>query len=213
MVCERVRPIARSYFDERVLPAHDWHHVERVEVLADRLAADRADVDGTVLGLAVLLHDVGRPAEDVGEIDDHAEWGAREARRVLRDLEVDVDAETIDAVCHCIRAHRYSNDVEPETPAAKVLSDADTLDARGAIGDARTCAHGGELGTPIHDPDLPTDADDSAAGRTSANHLRKKILRLRDRLYTEEGRALVEERHAFVQTFVERLEAEVAGER
>ena len=211
MVRERVRPLARSYFDDRALPAHDWQHVERVASLADRLAADRSDVDEEVLALAVLLHDVGRPAEDAGEIDDHAAWGAREARRILGSLEV--DAAVTDAVCHCIRAHRYSNDLEPETPEAKVLSDADNLDALGAIGIARTFTYGGELGTPIHDPDLPIDADDSAAGRTSANHLRKKILRLRERMYTEEGRRLAEERHAFVRTFLERLESEAVGER
>lgn len=211
MVRERVRSIAGSYFDERVPPAHDWHHVERVEALATRLAAGRPDVDREVLEYAVLLHDVGRPAEDAGEIDDHAEWGAGEARRILRDL--GVDAKTIDAVCHCIRAHRYSTDVEPETLEAKLLSDADNLDALGAVGIARTFSHGAEVGAPIHDPDLPIDADDSVAGRTSVNHLRKKILRLRERLYTDEGRALADERHAFVEQFLERFEAEVVGER
>lgn len=38
MALEQVRPIARSYFEGDVPPAHDWHHVDRVHTLAARLA-------------------------------------------------------------------------------------------------------------------------------------------------------------------------------
>lgn len=206
---EEIRTVARSYFDDRVLPAHDWHHVERVEALAARLSADREDVDRRALEFAVLLHDVGRAREDAGEIDDHAEWGAREARAILEERGADPDR--VDAVCHCIRAHRYSNDVEPRTPAARVLCDADNLDAIGAVGLARTFSYGGEFGTPIHDPALPASEDDSTAGDTSVNHVRKKLLDLRSRMYTDAGREIADERHAFLETFLERFEREVDG--
>ncbi|WP_276256927.1 HD domain-containing protein [Halomontanus rarus] len=225
---ESVRAIAKSYFDdhEHPFPAHDWHHVQRVETLAERLAADRS-VDDRVLGLAVLLHDIGRGKEDVGEIDDHAAWGAEEARRILsgsntvgnsegdrnRTTDLEVTDATIDAVAHCIRAHRYSNDVEPTTPEARLLSDADNLDALGAIGIARVFSYGGEAGTAIHDPAVPIERDDSRAGATSVNHIYKKILELPDRMYTDEGRALAADRKRAVVDFVDRLEAEVAGER
>ena len=208
---ETVRGVARSHFDGSVGPAHDWHHVERVEALARRLAADRTDLDETTLFLAVYLHDIGRPAELTGEIDDHAVWGADEAGRILD--EQGVDEETIEAVAHCIRAHRFSNDVEPETPDARVLSDADNLDALGAIGVARVFAYGGEGGIPIYDPALPVEADDSPAGRTGANHIRTKILDLPNRMYTTDGRRFAEERVQFVRQFVDRLEAEAVGER
>lgn len=224
---DRVRSIARSYFDDEVSPAHDWHHVRRVEATASEIAAGREDVDDRVLGPAVLLHDIGRSREDDGRIEDHAEWGANEARRILGDVGahddrsevgdgadgVVFDEAAIDAVCHCIRAHRYSNDVEPGTPEARILSDADNLDALGAIGIARVFTYGGELGTTIHDPDLPPDADESTAGRTATNHARKKILSLRDRMYTDAGRKLADERHEYVVAFLDRLEANVAGER
>ncbi|WP_254768637.1 HD domain-containing protein [Salinilacihabitans rarus] len=208
---DEVRSVARSYFDGRVSPAHDWHHVERVEALARRLAADRDDVDERVLVLAVLLHDVGRPGEEAGTVDDHAEWGAREARSIL--AEFDLDPGTVDAVAHCVRAHRYSNDVDPETVEARVLCDADNLDALGAVGLARCFSYGGEHGIPFYDPDLPVSADESPAGHTSVNHLRKKILSLPDRMYTEEGRRLAERRRAVVEEFLDRFEAEIAGER
>ncbi|WP_255171751.1 HD domain-containing protein [Natrononativus amylolyticus] len=205
-----LRSVARSYFDDRVSPAHDWHHVERVEALAARLAADRTDVDDRVLEAAVLLHDIGRAREDAGEIADHAEWGAREARAVLSAR--GVAAETIDAVCHCVRAHRYSNAVEPRSPAARILCDADNLDAIGAIGLARTFSYGGEHGIPIVSLESAPTESAGALEETTIDHVEEKLLSLRERMYTEEGRALAESRHAFVETYLERLEREVAGD-
>lgn len=207
-----LRETARGYYAEYDPgPAHDWHHVERVEAIADRLAADQ-EIDDRVLDAAVLLHDVGRGREAAGEIDDHAAWGAREAREVL-DGRKGFDESAIDAVAHAIRAHRYSNDIEPESLGARILSDADNLDALGAIGVARVFAYGGETGTPIHDPDLPVEDDDSTAGETGANHLQKKILTLPKRMYTDRGREMAKERQAFVEDFFERLEAEATGNR
>jgi uncharacterized protein len=204
----QVRERARTYFDG-VSPAHDWQHVERVARLAETLA-EESDVDDDVLFAAVWLHDIGRAREDRGEIDDHAEWGAVEAAQILADL--GADPETVEAVQHCIRAHRYSNDVKPETREAEILSDADNIDALGATGIARLFSYGGELGQPIHDPDLSPDGDDSDGGATQLDHLHEKLLSLRDRMYTEAGRELAAERHAYVAEFAARFEREAAGE-
>lgn len=214
---EGLRETARGYFEEyEPGPAHDWHHVERVEALADRLVAgweaDGLDVDRRVLRAAVLLHDIGRGREAAGEIDDHAAWGAREARELLGEIK-GFDEGEVEAVSHAIRAHRYSNDIAPEAPEARLLSDADNLDALGAIGVARVFAYGGETETPIHDPDLSVVEDDSPAGRTGTNHIRKKILALPDRMYTDRGREFAEQRRAFVEDFLACLEAEAAGDR
>lgn len=192
-------------------PAHDWFHVLRVETDAEALVAESPDADARVVRLAALLHDIGRAREDRGEIADHAAWGARESEDILETR--GVPEERIAAVSHCIRAHRYSNPVEPETREATVLSDADNLDALGAVGLARCFTYGGERGSPIHDPSLPPEADDSAAGATQFNHVHLKLLDLPDRMYTDAGRELAVERAAFVEEFVRRFEREVAGER
>ena len=199
---------AREYF-EGAHPAHDWHHVERVAAVADRIAAE-VGADREIVALASMLHDIGRACEDCGEIDDHATWGATEAADLLQ--EAGYDDETVDAVAHCIRAHRYSTGPEPRTEEAQVLSDADNLDAMGAIGIARTFSLAAEYGNPIADPAMPVDADESTAGVTSLNHLRKKILTLRDRMYTDAGKRRAEDRHDFVEAFVERLAAELDGD-
>ncbi|MFC6716146.1 HD domain-containing protein [Natrialbaceae archaeon GCM10025810] len=208
---EEVRARARTYFADAA-PAHDWHHVQRVEANAETLVA-RLDepVDETVVGLAVLLHDIGRAREDRGEIDDHATWGAREAGRILRN--VGASESTIDRVAHCIRAHRFSTGAEPETLEAEVVSDADNLDALGAVGIARTFAHGARYGSPIYDSAVPPAEDDSSAGRTRYNHFHKKILALPERMYTDEARAMADERAAFVREYLERFDREVRGER
>lgn len=213
-----VRERARSYFDG-VSPCHDFQHVERVVATAKRLADDvetgahgaPRDVDRDVLVAAAWLHDVGRAREDRGEIDDHATWGAAESRRVLRDLDVGDEAFR-DAVAHCVHAHRFSNDVEPETLEAELLSDADNLDATGAVGVARVFAYAGEHENTLHDPDLPPREDDSAAGETSFNHFHKKILRLEERMYTDAGRAVATDRHSFVEAFLDRFEREAHGD-
>lgn len=208
---EAIRETARSYFADERNPAHDWHHVQRVESLAKRLldAYPAAD-DGTVR-LAVLLHDIGRSLEDRGEIDDHAAWGAREAESILADHGFSQDR--IAGVRHAIQVHRYSNDREPESLEAEILCDADNLDALGAVGIARCFTFGGELGKPMHDPELPPAEDDTAMGATNYNHFSKKILDLPDRMYTEAGAELAADRAAYVRQFLDRFDREVAGER
>lgn len=159
--------------------------------------------------MSVLLHDIGRAKEDQGKIEDHAAWGAKESRKILAEFEVEF--ETIDDVVHCIKAHRYSNEVEPVTPEAAILSDADNLDALGAVGLARCFAHGTEIGSSIHDPELPIDEDTTEAGQTQLNHLYKKILDLPNRMYTDTGKRIAEERREFVEQFIDRFEAEAQG--
>jgi len=213
-----VRERAEPYFDG-ASPCHDFQHVRRVVATAERLAdatetgehGPARDVDRDVLVAAGWLHDVGRAREDRGEIDDHAAWGAAESRRVLDDLGVGDDAFH-DAVAHSVRAHRFSNDVEPETVEAELLCDADNLDATGAVGVARVFAYAGEHGRTLYDPDRPPSADDTAAGETSFNHFQKKILHLEERMYTDAGRALAADRHAYVEEFLERFEREAGGE-
>ena len=211
MTVEEIRDVARSYFAAGMSPAHDWHHVERVEALADRLLGEHPGADDRVVGRAVLLHDIGRAREDRGEIDDHARWGAREARDLLEAR--DVDGDVVDAVCHAVRVHRYSNDRDPETLEAEILCDADNLDALGAVGVARCFTYGGERGETIYDPDCPSEADGTEAGATQYNHFHKKILSLPGRMYTDVGRSIAEDRREYVEEFLARFDAEVAGEQ
>ena len=205
-----LREQAKSYFTDSMSPAHDWYHVERVETLAERLLDHYENADERTVSLAVLLHDIGRTREDSGQIDDHAAWGAREARTLLR--EHGIGKERVEAVCHAVATHRYSTGKEPDSLEAKLLSDADNLDALGAVGVARCFTYGGERGQVIYDPTVPPEADDSAAGQSQYNHFHKKILGLPERMYTDAGRQIADDRVAFVETFLDRFDRELIGE-
>lgn len=207
---ETVRARARSYFDDAP-PAHDWHHVRRVETIAGTLLDRHPEpADERIVALAASLHDVGRGREDRGEIDDHARWGAEEAGRILAD--VGASDETIARVHHCVRTHRYSTGPDPETVEAKLVADADDLDALGAVGLARVFAHGGAVGSPIHDPAAATE-DAPPTAETSYEHVHEKILALPERMYTDTARELAVGRARFVREYVEQFDREVAGER
>lgn len=207
MEVEEVRQEARQ-FSSDANPSHDWFHVERVEELAERISP--AEADEEVLKLLVFLHDIGRAAEDRGEVEDHTDFTLEKSEEVLR--EHGFRQEVIEDVKHCIKAHRYSREEEPESLEAKILSDADNLDSIGAISIARTFSVCGERGNLLADPDLPAEEDSSESGENGLNHLKKKILNLRQEFYTEKAREFTEERHRFVENYVERLEEEILGE-
>lgn len=206
---EKIENKASSFF-ENVNPAHDWKHVKRVSKMAEKLCK-KENADMEVVKASAFLHDIGRKKEDEDLIDDHSDWGAKKSEEILRNL--GYEEGFIEEVQHCIRSHRYSKDPEPETIEAKVLSDADNLDALGAVGIARTFTYGGEHRRVIADPELPAKEDKEKGGSNSFNHLQKKIMNLKERMYTDSGLEVAEERHNFVENFVERFRREMEGEK
>lgn len=206
---EVIEERARDFFGD-VTPAHDWFHVKRVENIALNLA-EKEEADKEIVQASVLLHDIGRKKEDEGEIEDHAIWGSKTAEEILKDIGYNEDL--IEKVRECIESHRYSRGPEPESLEAQVLSDADNLDALGATGIARTFSYGGEYSRVIADSDLPAKEDPEDSGSNSFNHLQKKILSLKERMYTESGLEIAEERHEYVEDFVERFKDEMEGKK
>lgn len=189
---ERTREYARHFFERE--GTHGFSHVERVFNLCMHIGKEEG-ADLEVLALAALLHDVARPLESAGKVEDHAAEGARIARHFLRSIGYPV--EKVEEVAHAIEAHRFSRGPEPETLEAKILSDADKLDAIGAVGIARVFMYSGEHGRSIED---------------SLAHFEEKILKLKDLMYTETARRIAEERHRFTAEFIERIRREIEGE-
>ena len=147
--------------------------------------------DMAILIPAALFHDIARPNEERTGIP-HEEAGARMAETYLRSIHY--PENQIPGIIHAIRAHRYRSGISPETLEARVLSDADNLDAMGAVGIARTLLQAGEQGSGIPD---------------AVDHIRTKLLNLKARMYTETARRIAEERHAFLTTFLEELNNEM----
>lgn len=202
---------ARRYY-EGADAVHDFDHVLRVLALAERIAqAEGADLE--IVRAAVLLHDVGREQAEAQGVD-HAGFAAQRAREVLSDQPPD----KVEAVAQAIAAHRFRAGPTPATLEAQVLFDADKLDAIGAIGVARAFAYGGahrqRLWTPLASVDLARwQAEGDDADHTPVHEFVVKLSRLKERLFTATGRAIAEERHAYMAAFYARLEAEVRGEK
>ena len=190
---------------------HDFDHVLRVWRLAERIArAEEADL--SIVRTAALLHDLGRAeAETVGA--DHAAVAAARARDILSEL----PPPKLEAVTHAIAAHRFRTDPPPSSLEAKVLFDADKLDAIGAIGVARAFAYGGAHGQRLWAPITSVDLDrwkcegDDPEAHTPVHEFVVKLSRIKDRLFTATGREIAAERHAAMVAFFDRLSREVRG--
>lgn len=218
---QEVGPLARKlsvpYYDD-ALPAHDKFHANRVHDLSIRLANKwEKAVDRDVLSAAAWLHDIGRPLERSGEIENHGEWAAVKAEDLLGTEGVTTDQ--IDAITRCIRAHSIrASSPEPETPEGKLLFDADKLDATGARGLIRlACIVGersgrtGEKHAVIDDSSVPGMETPDCPDITLLREWAKERL---DALYTSPGRRLGQSRWSFMEEFFTQFTSERGlGER
>jgi uncharacterized protein len=142
-------------------------------------------------------------------VGEHAQAGADMARELLAGH----PAERVEAVAQAIAAHRFRAGPAPQTLEAKVLHDADKLDAIGAIGVARAFAYGGFEGQRLW-AEVPPDYEESQATRhehTPVHEYHMKLSKIKGRLLTESARRLANGRHAFMVTFFEHLDLEVQG--
>jgi len=192
--------------------SHDWEHTLRVFGLCERIGpAEKADMD--VLRVAAYLHDIGRSGQDstLGAVC-HAEKGAEMAWPIVVNLSLSEDQKT--NIIHCIRAHRFRGKCRPETAEAKVLFDADKLDAIGAVGVARAFLFAGEVGARLHNPEQKIEETRPYTREdTGFREYKVKLCKIRDRILTKEGRKLADERHAFMEEFFKRFLEEYDGKR
>ena len=182
--------------------AHAFDHVMRVYHLVERIGrAEGANM--RVLLTAALLHDIAR------DEPDHHLRGAARARELLQGE----PADFVEAVVHCIEAHRFRKGPAPETLEARILQDADKLDAIGAIGVARTFAHAGHHGSRLWSPleEVASSPRPEGTDYTPVHEFWYKLRHLAGQLHTETARTIARERHAFMEAFFRRLDEECQG--
>jgi uncharacterized protein len=207
-------------------PVHGFDHVMRVYHLAERLAqAEGADWE--IIQAAVLLHDVHGAFQDDsvnGEGKNHSdpENNRQEHHQASAEFAGQVLAaegwtdETIQAVKHAIRAHRFRDDQEkPQTLEAKILFDADKLDAIGAIGVARAVAYAARAGQPAFaeasERFIETGVRQPGEPHSAYHEYLFKLRHLQERLHTPSARKIAAERHQYMTEFFSRLGQEVQG--
>lgn len=196
---------------------HDWWHVYRVWQTARRIAAEetrRQAVDLTVVELAALLHDLG----------DHKFHGGDTtvAPRMTREWLASLHAESdlIEQVAEIVGTLSFKGAGVPTpmtTLEGQIVQDADRLDAIGAIGVARAFAYGGHKGRELYDPTVPPQLHASFAAYSGSaaptiNHFYEKLLLLKERMNTDYARRLAEQRHRYMQGFLDQFFAEWNGD-
>jgi uncharacterized protein len=203
---------ARTLYPTDADSAHDFDHVLRVAAMADRIAQAEG-ADQAVVQAAALLHDIGLDEGRAG----HETSAANRAREILSAQ--GYDAAFCSSVAHAIEAHRFRSGPAPQTLEAKVLFDADKLDAIGAIGVARAFAFGAHRGQKLWG-EVPPDYVDQMDGgdadprrHTAVHEFHVKLSKIKDRMFTATGKQIAAERHAFMVKFYEQLELEVMGEK
>jgi uncharacterized protein len=187
--------------------AHDALHVRRVMANARRIgAAEGANVDVAVT--AALLHELFNYPKDHPDSSRSGDVCADHALELLRAHGWPDDFN--DQVAYCIRVHSFSRGIYPETLEARVLQDADRLDAIGAIGVARCFATTATMRRPFYEADDPFCRRRSPEDKLWAvDHFYKKLLRIGEGLHTATARTVAEERLAFLRQFLDQLEREI----
>jgi len=188
-------------------PAHDRDHVVRVVAMAKRLAQSEGARPEVVVP-AAWLHDCVTFPKDSPRRALASREAAQRAGEFLADA--GYPAELIPAIRHAIEAHSFSAGITPETLEARVVRDADRLDALGAVGIARCLMIGGALALPLYAREEPfprTRKPDDAA--YVLDHFFVKLLKLPATMQTAAGRAEAKRRQRFMEAFLRQLEAEI----
>lgn len=187
----------------------------RVWQLAKHIARSEKGADMFTLELAALLHDVA----DWKFHDGDEEAGPRAAREWLEGLDVDNGViEHVEDVIRNVSFKGANVKTNLKTIEGQIVSDADKLDAIGAIGIGRTFAYGGAKGRPMYDPNRSAEKHNTFeayknSNSPTINHFYEKLFLLKDRMFTKTGKEIAQSRHDYMQRFVKEFLEEWDGSR
>lgn len=189
-------------------PGHDFAHVMRVFRAAEQIGR-KEGADMEVLLAAALLHDIIVYPKGSEKRIKSADESAELAEKMLAAR--GWPADRIEKVAYCIRTHSYSKNLNPETLEAKILQDADRLDALGAIGIARTFSVGGSEMRRFYNPEDPfcrtgRKPEDT---RWTMDHFKAKLLQLEKTMHTDAAKRVAYERTRFMEAFLAQMEKEI----
>lgn len=191
---------------------HDWWHIYRVWKTAKQIAISES-VDNQVVELGALLHDIA----DSKFHDGDETIGPRKASKFL--TSIGVDQKRIDHVILIIQNISFGGgnfEKKFHSPELAVVQDADRLDALGAIGIARTFNYGGFKNRAIYDPNIPpqlnmTKEEYKKSTAPSINHFYEKLLLLKERMNTPTGKKMADQRHQFMENYLNQFYQEWEG--
>jgi uncharacterized protein len=191
---------------------HDWFHIYRVWKNAKHIASHEA-ADLLVVELGALLHDIA----DSKFNDGDESVGPAKARDFL--MEKKVEAHIIEHVESIIKNISFKGGREAQqfkSIELDIVQDADRLDAMGAIGIARAFNYGGFKNRKIYDPEIKpnlhkTKEQYKKNEDPTINHFYEKLLLLKEKMNTNTGKQMAEQRHLFMEQYLEQFYSEWEG--
>jgi len=209
MTLERIEQQCLDYLGKVMAcdPAHDITHVQRV--VQNTLMLTKVEKGNAAVSVpAAWLHDCVSVAKDSPLRSKASQLAAQEAVRFL--ASIGYPDELLPQIYHAIEAHSFSANIPTETLEARIVQDADRLEALGAIGIARCLLTGGSMGTPLYESNDPfarnRDPDDR---RYTLDHFYCKLLGLADTMKTAAGRVEAARRTAYMKAFLEQMGTEI----
>ncbi|TXT56487.1 MAG: Ribonuclease Y [Candidatus Thorarchaeota archaeon] len=190
MVLSKIDEFVKEKFDSYSQGAHAYDHSRRVFSIAKKIG-ESMGADMKILLSAALLHDIGRIRERETGVS-HSIISGKMSTKFLDSI--GFSKREIEMVKDAIRTHRFSEGLEPNTLEGKILSDADKLDAIGAIGVYRTIAHSVETGVGM---------------KGFLRHADEKLLKLRNHMYTEAARQMAVRKHKILSIFIQEIRKEL----
>lgn len=185
--------------------SHDFQHIERVYQNALAILQSEPTADAEVVKIAVLLHDVS---------DKKYTDSKEQEEQLIAELPLSEDKKQHIRDCIAQVSFNGGNELVATSLEAKIVRDADRLDAIGAIGIARTFAYGGAKGRKLYDKDEEARTNMSESeyrqkNTSSVTHFYEKLLLLKDLMVTEKGKQMALERHQFMESFLKQLQHEI----
>lgn len=187
---------------------HDWFHIERVFNTSKSILKQES-ANSLVVQLAALLHDIADPKFHNG----NENIGPSKAREFLESQSV--DKEIIEHVVNIIKHMSFKNSLDNNRASftskeLQIVQDADRLDAIGAIGIARAFNYGGFKNRELYNPEIPPNLQMSKeeykkSNAPTINHFYEKLLLLKDKMNTTTGKKIAQERHRFMECFLEQF--------
>lgn len=189
--------------------AHDKEHIYRVLYNALEIAKAEKNVNYDILIAACLLHDIGRKEQFKNPALCHAIVGGEKAYQFL--LDHGFDTFFAEQVKQCIKTHRYRKNNPPQSLEAKILFDADKLDAAGATGIARTLLYKGIVSEPLYSvlPNGVVSTGENDIMPSFFQEYKYKLENLYSNFYTEKATAIAKERQNISIEFYKSLYQEI----
>jgi uncharacterized protein len=194
--------------------SHDLGHFHRVWKTAKFINLEEGNpADELILLAAAYFHDLVSFPKDHPQRGESSRLSAERTTELLTTVFTDFPQGSVAGVAHAIHAHSFSAGVKPETPEAKILQDADRMEALGAIGAARTFYIAGLMHAQLFDAGDPMAVRRQPDDRRYAlDHFQVKLLRLPALMNTGTGRRLADQNAAWLEAFVQKLCREIEGD-